>query len=135
MNLDRFGAKWFVARNKLWIIGTFIKDGIGFEMRWEREDKRFAPHTYSACYEPERYCLCTGIRDLEGRLIYEHDIIEIRDTKDLGFVETAEIVWNEYEWAKDNGTVNSIGGLMRLYKDGRVTIKVIGNKFDKEVNE
>lgn len=133
-NLDRFGFKAKSnQRGNYWLYASLdFYDGIGsYGVRYHLEpggDTAFSP----AWIDPKTICQCTGIRDSDGQLIYEHDIIEAKDVKGIGFYEKSEVLWDGCEWSKKSRFICSIRGLFDLYENGEVTIKVIGNKFDKE---
>ena len=130
MNIDRFGFKAICKSTGTWAFARMAASGFGcYGIRWS--DSR--AEDYDGCHiYPETLCQCTGIRDSDGRLIYEHDIIEAKDVKGIGFYEKSEILWDGCEWSKKSGIVCSIRGLIDLYEKGEITIRVIGNKFDNK---
>ena len=85
----------------------------------------------------ETLCQCTGLQDIEGNYIFENDIVLItmKDiVKEKGkwitkiIYEENIVCWNEKESGfrfKDKDGIDWIG------TDNEV--KIIGNKFDKEV--
>lgn len=70
----------------------------------------------------------TGKKDCNGKKIYEGDIIEITDTKDI-YVRTAKVIFNSL------GFLLEIGSNLSDYYHRRYIIEVIGNIHeDKDLN-
>lgn len=128
-NFDRFGYKAKKTNSKKWLYAGF--DDSEELLRWLLRDENNSKYD-PAWIDTKTICQCTGIRDSDGQLIYEHDIIEAKDVKGIGFYEKSEVLWDGCEWSKKSRFICSIRGLFDLYENGEVTIKVIGNKFDKE---
>lgn len=127
--LDRFAFKAKKNNSKKWLYAGL--DDSEELLRWLLRDENNSKYD-PAWIDPKTICQCTGIRDSDGQLIYEHDIIEAKDVKGIGFYEKSEVLWDGCEWSKKSRFICSIRGLFDLYENGEVTIKVIGNKFDKE---
>lgn len=107
-------GKWFEGDlvrlgNRVCIGGDHIKDGI-------------------TDVDPSTVCQFTGLKDCEGKEIWEGDILE-GESK------------SEVVYTKGTFTISFIGYNKRVFsyplcyyikEDGTVDGKVIGNKFDKE---
>ncbi len=93
--------------------------------------------------DPSTICQCTGLKDKNGKLIWENDIVSFEDTGEEGYeykegfdftnrakVEFAEGRWSLTEFASDNSGVMAEmydhDEFMELWKD----CEVIGNIFD-----
>lgn len=107
-------GKWFEGDlvrlgNRVCIGGDHLKDGI-------------------TDVDPSTVCQFTGLKDIEGNDIWEHDLLKSQESERI-----YEVVWDEYGGfvAKDSvaGVCLPIflGSALRT-----IDFKVIGNKFDKE---
>ena len=78
--------------------------------------------------DPSTICQFTGLKDCKGNEIWEHDLLQSRETRAI-----YEVVWDE-----NGGFIikNSVGGGHLLNFLGSIlsvfNFKVVGNKFDKE---
>jgi len=76
--------------------------------------------------DPETVCQFTGLKDSEGKELFEHDLIHF-----AGFNRTAEVIWSECNYAFmvvcDNKHSYWLYDVIKVCK-----IERIGNKFDKE---
>ena len=133
MNLDRFGFKAISKSTGAWAFAYLETSFFGcFGVRWNLSETE----EYPDCHiEPETLCQCTGIRDSDGRLIYENDILSVEKPGEEP--EKATVIFSE----SDNNMIVKMRGV-KFYWLSRFVwrvrwdnwkIKVIGNKFDKEV--
>lgn len=76
--------------------------------------------------DPFTVCQFTGLKDCEGKELFEHDLIHF-----AGFNRTAEVIWSECNYAFmvvcDNKHSYWLYDVIKVCK-----IERIGNKFDKE---
>ena len=113
--------------NGEWVEGSLTySQGTAFIHRKESdEDDR----CYLTPYEviPETVCQFTGLKDCEGKEIWEGDIVE-REIYDLykGFVKAKVVI--EYSVGAFAAMVN-----IAPYPLYSQNVKVVGNKFDKNV--
>lgn len=107
-------GKWFEGDlvrlgNRVCIGGDHLKDGI-------------------TDVDPSTVCQFTGLKDIEGNDIWEHDLLKSQESERI-----YEVVWDEYGGfvAKDSVAgvclPISLGSALRT-----IDFKVIGKKFDKE---
>ncbi len=105
-------GKWFEGDlvrlgNRVCIGGDHIKDGI-------------------TDVDPSTVCMFTGLKDCEGKELFEHDLIHF-----VGFTHTAEVIWSEGNYAfmvvSENKHSYWLHNVIKVCR-----IERIGNKFDKE---
>lgn len=82
--------------------------------------------------DPSTICRCTGLKDKNGKLIWEHDIIKCyADTNDLGndLFFWYEVLWHEnyHCWWLSEINIEEGEYLHEFYSND---IEVIGTKFD-----
>ena len=77
---------------------------------------------------PETVCQCTGIKDKNGKLIFENDIMEAHLVDMFTEVVTREcVVWHENGWCMSEPGCDDYGKLDDFYSEN---FEVIGNKID-----
>lgn len=105
-------GKWFEGDlvrlgNRVCIGGDHIKDGI-------------------TDVDPSTVCMFTGLKDCEGKELFEHDLIHF-----VGFTHTAEVIWSEGNYAfmvvSENKPLYLLPHVLEIGK-----IERVGNKFDKK---
>lgn len=105
-------GKWFEGDlvrlgNRVCIGGDHIKDGI-------------------TDVDPSTVCMFTGLKDCEGKELFEHDLIHF-----VGFTHTAEVIWSEGNYAfmvvRENKHSYWLHDVIKVCR-----IERIGNKFDKK---
>lgn len=133
MNLDRFGFKAMDMRfSNVWIIATLkSRNGEAFDVEWNYKGKEKSFST--AWIKPETICQCTGLKDSDGKLIYENDILEVEtlDGNQIGHVYYQELIPSFRVWLPMYTT--TIPALMSLAEMNGKKVRVIGNKFDSLV--
>ena len=93
---DRFlcrGKRKIGACTDNWIGGYLHHDSMGYCVG----DGNTFPYVYAV--DPDTICQCTGLRDKNGQLIFEHDILEARlDKRFPEDVTHVEVVWTGFCW-------------------------------------
>lgn len=131
MNLDTFGFKAKNKRTGLWEFACLNNSNCGcYGVTWDISETE--SYYYSDIY-PETLCQCTGLKDSEGNLIYENDILEIEtvDGNQTGNVYYQELIPSFRVWLPMYTTI--IPALMSLAEMTGKKVRVIGNKFGKEM--
>lgn len=123
-----------------WMIGNLIQTDDGVYII-----QNYVPQYLIKHYEvvPSTICQCTGLRDKNGKLIWENDIVKFEDCGEEGYeykegfdfenkarVEFTEGRWSLTDFVSDNSAV--IDGMYdhAEFMDLWGECEVIGNKFD-----
>ncbi|MBQ3349172.1 MAG: hypothetical protein IJG38_02125 [Thermoguttaceae bacterium] len=129
MNLDRFSFKAKKINSKKWLYAGL--DDSEELLHWLLRDENNSKYD-PAWIDPETLCQCTGLRDSNGRRIYENDII--RTTDEEG--KTAEFVvkYNERDmsYEADGKTAKFPLPFVKFYIERGIKWEVVGNTWDKE---
>lgn len=76
---------------------------------------------------PSTVCMFTGLTDSKGNEIWEHDLLQSQQTKEI-----YEVVWDEGDFTLSDYVVG-VETMIFLCSALRTSkIKVVGNKFDKK---
>ena len=130
---DRYLFKAKRVDNGEWVAGQYVK---GLDMYGKEVHLIFEPTTIFCSssetdgwseIDPSTICQCTGLRDKNGNLIWENDIVRDR------YGNFYEAFWqnNYYQFSFGAKTdVFSIGAVWNLWSFKSFEIEVIGNKFD-----
>ena len=128
---DRYLFKAKRAYNGEWVQGALFNGEshciIGQEIK-------FSPYTEHECkivgHEVDRdtICQCTGLKDKNGKLIWENDIV--RDEKGNFYKAFWQNNYYQFSWVCVKTDVFLIGTKWDLWSIKSFEIEVIGNKFD-----
>ena len=129
MNLDRFGFKAKRTNSKKWLYAGF--DDSEELLRWLLRDENNSKYD-PAWIDLKTICQCTGIKDSDGKLIYEHDIIQTTDEE--GKTAEFEVKYNERDmsYEADGKTALFPFPFVKYYVENDFKWVVIGNVFDEE---
>lgn len=113
--------------NNEWVYGlpSYDEDGEIEEIEvWSEDDINF----YSV--DPSTICQCTGLKDKNGKMIYENDImVAYYDEENPEHGTYVMVVWREYGWVTVENNSDDLCPLDDF------TIKhfyVVGNIFDNQ---
>jgi uncharacterized phage protein (TIGR01671 family) len=111
-----------------WVFGYFYEENGNTYIIENRQKESKLNRNLTCQVDPSTVCQFTGLKDCEGKEIWEGDILE-GESK------------SEVVYTKGTFTISFIGYNKRVFsyplcyyikEDGTVDGKVIGNKFDKE---
>nr|DAH14404.1 MAG TPA: YopX protein [Bacteriophage sp.] len=93
--------------------------------------------------DPSTICQCTGLKDKNGKLIWENDIVSFEDTGEEGyeykegfdFVNKAKVEFAEGRWSLTDFVSDNSGVMDEMYDHAEFMefwqyCEVIGNVFD-----
>lgn len=93
--------------------------------KWYISNKAGSPFAYEV--RPDTICQCTGLKDKNGNLIWENDIVRGKMHGNYGYRKLVGVVQYYIDAFKVNVEPNSFSG---VYKNISDTCEVIGNIFD-----
>ena len=130
--LDRFGYKAKKTNSKKWLYAGF--DDSEELLRWLLRDENNSKYD-PAWIDRKTICQCTGLRDSEGRLIYENDYFEIIDS---GIVTGKYLVQYhpksmhfQIKNAYSDTDFSDLSFVPMWMEHGR-KVRIVGNRFDEK---
>ena len=78
--------------------------------------------------DPSTVCQFTGLKDCEGKEVWEGDIIEGNSKAEIFFAQGAFLIRS----INDNGKEEILSLFAYIEWNGNITCRVIGNKFDNK---
>lgn len=128
MKIENIKFKAKRLDNGEWVCGYFYEENGNIYIIENRQKESMLNRNITYQVDPSTVCQFTGLKDCEGKEIWEGDILE-GESK------------SEVVYTKGTFTISFIGYNKRVFtyplcyyikEDGTVDGKVIGNKFDKE---
>lgn len=127
MKLENIKYKAKRIDNGEWIYGSLIRSTAGVKERAYIVDNFSSMSDYSVVgIDPSTICQFTGLKDCEGKELFEHDLIHF-----VGYKPIGEVIWSEENYAfmvvSGNEPLYWLSEVLEIGK-----IERVGNKFDKE---
>lgn len=126
MKIENIKFKAKRLDNNTWVEGYFYAECGNAYIIEDRQSESMLNRNEAHQVDPLTVCQFTGLKDCEGKEIWEGDIVE-REIYDLykGFVKAKAVI--EYSVGAFVAMVN-----IAPYPLYSQDVKVVGNKFDKE---
>ena len=123
--VDRYLFKAKRIDNGEWVVGYLYRLS-------ENNPPFIMLRKYGESYEVDEHtiCQCTGLKDKNGKLIWENDIV--KDEKGNFYKAIWQNEYHQFSWSCVKSDVFSIGAKWNLWSFKRFEIGVIGNIFDNK---
>ena len=127
MKIENIKFKAKRLDNNTWVEGYFYAECGNTYIIEDRQSESMLNRNEAHQVDPSTICQLTGLKDCEGKEIFEHDLIHF-----VGYEPTAEVIWSEDDYAFMTTGDTNLFLLSDVIDVGNGKIEVIGNKFDKE---
>lgn len=109
-----------------WVFGYFYEENGNTYIIENRQKESKLNRNPAYQVDPSTVCQFTGLKDCEGKELFEHDLIHFVGHKHIG-----EVTWSEENYAFMVASGNEpLYWLSEVLEIGKIAI--VGNKFDKE---
>lgn len=108
-----------------WVYGYFYKENGNTYIIEDRQKDSVLNRNEAVLIDPSTVCMYTGLKDCEGKEIWEGDILEGNHKGEIYFYQGAFLIRSI-----DDNALFSLSNYATW--NGNITCKVVGNKFDKE---
>lgn len=125
MKIENIKFKAKRLDNGKWVEGYFYGECGNTYIIENRQEESMLNRNITYEVDPSTVCQFTGLKDCEGKELFEHDLIHF-----VGFTHTAEVIWSECNYAfmlvSENKHSYWLHNVIKVCR-----IERIGNKFDK----
>lgn len=126
---DRYLFKAKRVDNGEWVVDGLVRYGFnGKEKYYIVPD--YASDLYAMEIDPNTICQCTGLKDKNGKLIWENDIV--KDEQGNLYKAFWQSNYYQFSWVCVKSEIFLIGTKWDLYRFKSSEIEVIGNIFDNK---
>lgn len=109
-----------------WVFGYFYEENGNTYIIENRQKESKLNRNPAYQVDPSTVCQFTGLKDCEGKELFEHDLMHFVGHKPIG-----EVIWSEENYAfmvvSGNEPLYWLSEVLEIGK-----IERVGNKFDKE---
>ena len=128
MKIENIKFKAKRLDNGEWCEGYFYEENGNTYIIENRQKESMLNRNVTYEVDPSTVCQFTGLTDYDGKEVWEGDIIEGNRKAEIFFAQGAFLIRS----IDDNGkeTLHSLFNYIEW--NGKITCRVIGNKFDKE---
>ena len=122
MKIENIKFKAKSIYNDEWVYGDLLHQSDGTHIFMGKGE---GGHTLCPRVDPSSVCMFTGLKDCEGKEVWEGDILEGPHKEEICFYQGAFVIHSI-----GDDTFSSLFNYTTW--DGKITCKVIGNKFYKK---
>ena len=128
MKIENIKFKAKRLDNNSWVFGYFYEENGNTYIIENRQKESMLNRNVTYEVDPSTVCQFTGLKDCEGKEVWEGDIIEDTYKTEIIFDQGSFLIHSI-----DNNGEETFHPLFNYIEwNGRITCKVVGNKFDKE---
>lgn len=125
MKIENIKFKAKRLDNGKWVSGYYYEENGNTYIIEDRQKGSVLNRNEAVLIEPSTVCMYTGLKDCKGNEVWEGDILEGSNKGEICFEQGAFLIRSI-----DDNALFSLFNYVTW--NGKITCKVVGNKFDKE---